>query len=235
MNYKGGKNASGIYQRIINQIPPHTTYIEPFLGSGAIMRLKKPAIVSIGIDVDMNVIKQWEDWGAGHLATHGDAISFLSSYDWQGDEFVYCDPPYIMSTRSHQKPLYRHEFCTEEEHAELLKVLKSLPAMIAISGYKSGLYDKMLKDWRVISYQTRTRGGTVVTEYLWMNYPQPFELHDYSYLGDNYRERETIRKQQKRWRRMLAEMPALKRLALLDVIQSARQIEQRDSGRHHHE
>lgn len=227
MRYKGGKNSSGIYQRIINQIPPHTTYIEPFLGSGAIMRLKKPAIVNIGIDVDMDVIKWWEDMGAGHLAMNGDAISFLQSYDWQGDEFVYCDPPYLMETRSQKRPLYKHEFATVEEHQELLNILIRLPCMVAISGYKHKLYDEL--HWRVISYEARTRGGSTATEHLWMNYPQPFELHDYSYLGENYRERETIKKQQKRWTRILADMTPLKRYALMEIIQSAKQIEERSS------
>ena len=33
MTYPGGKNGAGIYQRIINHMPPHETYIEAFLGS----------------------------------------------------------------------------------------------------------------------------------------------------------------------------------------------------------
>lgn len=34
MTYKGGKAGAGVYQQIINQIPPHDVYIEPFLGGG---------------------------------------------------------------------------------------------------------------------------------------------------------------------------------------------------------
>ena len=44
MSYPGGKNGAGVYQAIINQMPPHQTYIEGFLGSGAVLRMKKPAI-----------------------------------------------------------------------------------------------------------------------------------------------------------------------------------------------
>ena len=50
--YPGGKNGPGVYQRIISLMPPHQTYIEPFLGGGAIMRLKRPASLNIGIDRD---------------------------------------------------------------------------------------------------------------------------------------------------------------------------------------
>ena len=43
MTYPGGKNGAGEYQRIINHMPPHKTYIEAFLGSGAVMRHKRLA------------------------------------------------------------------------------------------------------------------------------------------------------------------------------------------------
>ena len=38
MAYPGGKNGAGVYQTLINLIPPHDTYIETYLGGGAIMR-----------------------------------------------------------------------------------------------------------------------------------------------------------------------------------------------------
>jgi DNA adenine methylase len=34
MGYPGGKSGAGVYQTIINLMPPHTVYIEPFLGGG---------------------------------------------------------------------------------------------------------------------------------------------------------------------------------------------------------
>ena len=42
MGYPGGKAGAGVYQTIINLMPPHDVYIEPFLGGGAVMRLKRP-------------------------------------------------------------------------------------------------------------------------------------------------------------------------------------------------
>jgi hypothetical protein len=35
VSYPGGKNGLGVYQAIINRMPPHQVYIEPFLGLGA--------------------------------------------------------------------------------------------------------------------------------------------------------------------------------------------------------
>ena len=33
-----------------------------------------------------------------------------------------------------------------------------------------------------------------MTEYLWCNYPAPMALHDYRYLGKDFRERERIKR-----------------------------------------
>jgi hypothetical protein len=219
MTYPGGKAGAGVYQQIINQIPPHGVYIEPFLGGGAVLLHKRPAIVSIGIDSDAEVTDQW----IGHLLPgvtieNDDAISFLSSFEWKGGEFVYCDPPYLFETRSCKRPIYAREFGTVEQHRLLLGVLLDLPCGVAISGYQSSLYTKMLKGWRTISYQTRTRGGGLVREWLWMNYPAPVELHDYRYLGNNFRERERIKRIRTRWIARLKRMDDLERYAVLSSI-----------------
>ena len=71
MSYPGGKNGAGVYQTIINLMPPHETYIEPFLGGGAVMRLKRPAALNIGVDIDPDVIRGWESSTAGDGDTAG--------------------------------------------------------------------------------------------------------------------------------------------------------------------
>lgn len=55
-SYPGGKAGAGVYQRIINLMPPHEVYVEPFLGGGAVMRLKRPARLNIGVDLNPNVV-----------------------------------------------------------------------------------------------------------------------------------------------------------------------------------
>ena len=96
--YPGGKSGAGVFQAIINRIPPHRVYIESFLGAGGILRHKRPAQISIGVDIDPAVTEAWEKFLAGNPASQdlgsGDggcihilslpAIPFLMTYDFQG-------------------------------------------------------------------------------------------------------------------------------------------------------
>lgn len=219
MRYDGGKGAMGVSQWIINQIPPHRVYIEPFLGGGAVLRLKAPARSSIVIERDAQTLEMWR----GRAGTfpdlrviHGDAISWLEKFKPAGDEFIYVDPPYLFSARC-GVALYGHNL-SESEHQRLLAVLKRLSCSIAISGYWSALYAHALSAWRTSRFLTSKRNHARVEEWLWMNYPEPVTLHDYRYLGRNFRERERIKRKKARWRNRLARMPLLERRLLVATL-----------------
>ena len=192
------------------------------MGSGAILRRKRPAAKNIAIEKDLAIIDKFGG-AAGEIVPaltiiNGDAISYLSEYKFTGRELVYCDPPYMISSRRGGK-IYGCAM-DDNDHVALLKLLIDLPCMVAISGYRSTLYDKMLASWRLHTFTAQTRRGTA-TEYLWMNYPTPKALHDYSFVGDNYRERERIKKKVRRWSRKLAALPTLERQAILSDILSS--------------
>ncbi len=247
INYPGGKGTEGVYQQIINQIPPHINYYELFFGGGGVFAHKLPAQRTVLLDKDPAVVKMWklykktiddtailgeripaaalvgngerfEPFPPGTLVKKGEAISYMLSHKWKPTDFIYLDPPYLFSTRKSKDPIYNYEFGTEEEHTELLKVIKTLPCMVAISGYYSKLYKNMLKGWRTINYKTGTRGGGVAVEWLWMNYAEPLELHDFRYYGNNFREREKYKKQRKRHLARLGKMKAGQRYLLLSAI-----------------
>jgi hypothetical protein len=55
----GSKANEGTWKTIINQMPPHRTYIEPFLGWGAMMLNKAPAAHSICIDREAEKVKNF--------------------------------------------------------------------------------------------------------------------------------------------------------------------------------
>jgi hypothetical protein len=90
-----------------------------------------------------------------------------------------------------------------------------------VSGYESSIYKESLKGWHTHKFQAACHHG-VATEWVWMNYRTPVELHDYRYLGNNFRERERIKRKSKRWVKRLQSMSVLERRALLWAIDEFR-------------
>lgn len=144
------------------------------------------------------------------------ALEFLRSYNFTGRELVYCDPPYMHETRT-RRDLYKFEM-TDSQHRELLRALRTIPARVMVSGYFTRLYAGELKNWNHATFQAVTRGGSVRTEWLWFNFERPIALHDYRYLGRNFRERERIKRKTLRWSNRLRRMPELERRALLHAL-----------------
>lgn len=217
MRYPGGKGGAGVYQTIINLMPAHRVYIEPFIGGGNIYERKKPAPSSIVIDADERSIEYWKKHAAPSTTViHGDAISFLKNYDWQGDELVYCDPPYVMTSRSGRK-IYRHEF-TDQQHRQLVALLLTIPAAVMLSGYRNALYDDTgLRNWQRVDFPAMTRGG-VRTESVWMNFEPPAVPSELTFLGENYRERERIKRKKARWAEKLKKLPLAEQAAIMEVL-----------------
>jgi DNA adenine methylase len=265
MTYPGGKAGDGVFQSIINLMPPHKAYIEPFVGSGAILRIKLPAERNIGVDLDPEVIRWWRSGDAAgapaifgskvrasklpagtarsHVPrrqampdpamqpgrspiansrvavptiVHGDGIQFLRSYPFTASDLVYCDPPYLLSTRP-SGARYACEM-TDAQHQELLDVLNHLPCMAMISGYSSVLYARELKTWNAYSFAAATRGKPAA-EWVWCNFPRPVELHDYRFAGATYREREKLKRRQVTWERKLERMSPIERQILKSALQ----------------
>lgn len=152
-----------------------------------------------------------------------DVIEFLRAYPWRGGELVYLDPPYVLSSRRQHRPIYRYEF-TDAQHRQLLRTLLRIPpeVMLMVSGYRSEMYGRAIGHWRTVTFQAMTRGGKPATEYVWLNFPEPLELHDYRFLGGDFRERERIKRKKLRWRAKLEGMPALERYAVLSEIEDLR-------------
>lgn len=226
MRYPGGKNQSGVFQAIINQILPHDFYYEGFVGSGAVLRHKLPAGESYAIDKDPRALELVRGAVPNLKLIRGDAVKKLAALRWKDDRarrtVVYLDPPYLSSTRSSGRRMYRHEFMTEEEHAGLLAVCQELPCNVILSGLDSALYRHELRAWRRVEIPTVNRAGARVTEILWLNYGEPIELHDYRYLGVNRVQRQYFKRYQQRMRARILAMPALRRAALFQAVDELR-------------
>lgn len=216
MGYPGGKAGAGVYQRIINEIPPHEVYIEAFAGGAAVAARKRRAARTVLVDKHAPALAPWLG-EPGVEAVHGCAIDFLASYGaWTGREFVYCDPPYVRAARRTRRDRYAHEL-DDAQHERLLEVLARLPCMVAVSGYWSDLYARRLAGWRLVEFEAMTRGG-MATECLWLNYPAPAALHDYRYLGEDYIDRQRIKRKVERWSGKLAGLDPLERLAIVSAL-----------------
>jgi len=222
MKYSGGKG--GCFRHIVNCMPPHRVYIEPFIGGGNVMFNKRGASVNIAIDADESIIDRYSESGSyadinGDAVPvkfiHGDASSSLKNYNFVGDELVYCDPPYMMETRK-GGAIYRHEY-TDEQHVELLDILLSLPCYVMVSGYRAPLYESMLAAWECKEFESMTRRG-LATECLWMNFVPNGVLHEYTYVGDGFREREKIKRKRQRWRSRLLSMDDREFFAIAETI-----------------
>jgi hypothetical protein len=234
----GSKNGAGIYHRIIGWMPPHALYVEPFAGTAAVFRHKRPAAHSVLIDSDPAAIGRLaasepqrltycpgllEPCGPSRPGLElltGDGLAYLRHFRPPQPErvVVYCDPPYWRAGRRDPGADYygRNEW-EEAQHVELLDCLADAPFLWLLSGLSSPLYRARLRTMPHVSYTATTRGGTY-REHLWANFDRPETLHDPRYAGADYRQRERMAKRQARWLKRLEEMPAAEREAMLAAI-----------------
>lgn len=194
--YNGGKNGSGTYQSIINVIPPHNVYFELFAGNGSIFSKKKPALFNVLNDIDPIVYSKWQSLNvSGCIILNLDAISILQVLkslcsileNFDIVPYIYLDPPYLFSTRRQQQKIYNYEF-SEVDHIRLLSVISDIKIPLSISCYPNELYANALNKWNKIKFMSTTRKG-LRQEVLYFNYDTPDILHDFSYVGSDYKDR----------------------------------------------
>lgn len=214
MRYPGGKFRC--YQKLINLIPPHRVYVETHLGGGAVLRNKAPAQINIGIDRDPAVIRTFMgQFGPDYSFFESSAEEFLQEYCFEGDEFVYADPPYWPASKRSRRSPYRYRY-TEREHLDLLRILRGLPCPTMVSGYPNMAYDEALKGWRRCVFVGTSHVG-LREEAVWLNFESGV-LHETRYLGGTFRERQAIRRKRARWSaRFRGEPPAVQQALLADL------------------
>lgn len=217
MRYPGGKGRS--YQSVINLMPPHDTYIESHLGGGAVMRFKRPARRNLCCDLDPVAIERFAPSAPpGAELVVDDATSFLSTFEYVGGELVYSDPPFWAEARRRER-CYRYDY-GRRDHERLVEVLRGLPCLVMLSGYRNPLYDDELSDWHRTDLVLPTQVG-LVAESIWTNFLPGEILHDYSYVGDDFREREALKRRRSTNVRRLAAAHSLERSATLADLADA--------------
>lgn len=202
-SYYGGKGQGGTLRQLINVIPPHDYYVEPFLGRGRLFEAKRPAgRWSYGFELDPRLVAGWKARCRMDLIVEQrDGLQALRELldRWSAEGVppervvVYCDPPYLMHTRRWKVPVYHREW-SEEDHIAFLAMLPALKARVIVSHLPCEEYATALSAWHTFTFNNKTRKG-VQLEQVWTNYRPGADLHEYTYVGNTFRERERIKRQ----------------------------------------
>lgn len=93
------------------------------------------------------------------------AVGLIRKYNFE-NVLIYCDPPYVLSTRCRKQ--YNKEM-TDEDHEELLDALLQHKGPAIISGYSSRLYEERLKDWYREERVSYAQNAQRRNEVIWCN------------------------------------------------------------------
>jgi site-specific DNA-adenine methylase len=192
--YVGNKNIPGVIEFLANRVPKSKRYFSLFMGAAGLENSVYTAAATF-VCSERNT-DLWKFKGNNQVLFERyqdllEANVFESSYD-----FIFADPPYKFSTRRSQRKYYKFEFETSD-HIEFLKHMTSLDCKIMITHPKCELYDNYLKNWISEPFQYMTREGTFYDN-LYTNFVgSDIELLTYDALGDNFIERQAIKRQRK--------------------------------------
>ena len=191
-----------------------------------------------GVDRDPLVIRNWQHLFPLHASyVEGDAVEFLASQRLAGDEVVYCDPPYLPSTRRRTR-VHRHDY-GESDHIRLLETLLKLPCRVAISGYPSELYDGKLCRIGIGSQKAhglRQKARIGQAKRLWFRTgtnarPAFWRMaEDPRHLGGNFRERQEIKRRQQRLQRRISTLSPQEQRLLSEWLDDHMREEDGDAG-----
>lgn len=97
------------------------------------------------------------------------AVEVIKRFNYP-NVLIYCDPPYMLSTRHGRQ--YRYEM-DDKDHQELLEVLLQHKGYVIISGYDTVLYNSMLIGWAKRETEAYSQVCSKKREIIWMNFEPP--------------------------------------------------------------
>lgn len=127
--------------------------------------------------------QEWSTWAeaipafrdrlARVLIDNDDAVRVVDRMD-SPTTLIYCDPPYVHSTRSAMTSRssttngYRHEM-TDADHERLAERLHRARGMVVVSGYPSDLYASLYAGWERHERSHVADRAAMRTEAVWLN------------------------------------------------------------------
>lgn len=94
---------------------------------------------------------------------------FIKAMNFNPNDLIYCDPPYLQSQKSKLKDM-------AIDHERLARLLVQLPCKVILSGYQNPIYGSVLKGWNVYEYERASCGknsnrtSNYVVERKWQNF-----------------------------------------------------------------
>lgn len=193
-NYIGNKDFSNVIHFLINHLPKSDRYFSLFFGGGGLENSKFTAeanFICSEIDPDC---KKYEV-PPQSIIQFLNYKDLLESFVFTPADFIFADPPYLLSSIRARKNYYKFGF-TDHDHIEFLNYIRSSPARVMLTHPESKLYSSMLSGWYQEPFTYMTRGG-LFHDTLYTNYSlgSGIELLNYSCLGRDFTDRQRIKRQ----------------------------------------
>lgn len=96
------------------------------------------------------------------------AKDIIQQYDYSST-LHYVDPPYVTSTWNKIDRKAYKKILTDNEHNELLQLLKTIKGYVILSGYDNDLYRDILADWHVEQKETINQKNEKRVESIWIS------------------------------------------------------------------
>ncbi len=193
-NYIGNKDFSNVIHFLVNRLPKSERYFSLFYGSGGLEKSIYTAAAHFICAEKNPDCKKYET--SMSTIEYYDYKDLLEENVFTQEDFVFADPPYMFSTRRDARKYYKFEFDLND-HIEFLNYMISLPCRIMITHPECDLYNEYLKDWKRVDLKYMTQQGWF-TDSVYMNYePDEMELLNYDCLGNDFVDRQRIKRQRK--------------------------------------
>lgn len=98
-------------------------------------------------------ILQFCDRLQGVILENRNAIDVIKLYD-SPETLHYVDPPYLIGLWNKQNRRVYKNILTDNDHIELLNLLKTVTGYVVLSGYDNEIYRDILTDWHIEHKET---------------------------------------------------------------------------------
>lgn len=191
MAYVGNKNFNGSVQKLAALIPKSNRYFSFCTGMGG---LEFSDLLN-----GINWICAERDTGLhSYIKLHCSTVfstyqDLVVNFTFNGSDFIFFDPPYVLSSRRSGRKYYKHEWSVSQ-HYQALQFISATSAMVMLTHPPCKLYFDALPHFKFIPFNYASRHG-IFNDGIWVNYDiSQLELATTAAVGQNAMERQMIKR-----------------------------------------